>query len=253
MLEDVMDSRWPHECPLDRVRSGPLQSSSWTTTQDDCRARIGMRRDGSTCARFGDKGQPAVGELTHPRARRHLMAGLLVLALTLLCIGSVFARELEFPLGGSSVCSETPPVQRANSCGIPFFSYRGRVRLPTLVADGPISISVNALVDDFVADLPVYVEIVRVADSSTCGLGAAAVIAAVVLTARGSWKCGVWETVGPINVGVARGEFYRIQLEFFDAAGSRSLSVSRVRIVEHDVTRTETTSWGEVKRLYQDE
>lgn len=162
--------------------------------------------------------------------------------------------ELYSCLPDSTACVESQDQLIADICSGSFFHFhRGRVSWPPLRAVGSTTVSIQTYGADNL--LPLYLEIVPVADSVTC---LPMQNGHVILETRSLAQCGgLWETVGPIEITrfTPIGSFYRVQLVFLEgyppsSFGLRSPGLGCIRVTAKP-TSMHAHSWGAVKLLYQ--
>jgi hypothetical protein len=158
----------------------------------------------------------------------------------------------------SAFCAETSVSRTDPSCGVSFYYRRGRMTWGPFRNRGPISVAVFTRTT-FSSPLPLFVEIVQYPVNDPDSTCSTTLSGRLLFEAQGAIQCGVWETFGPLDLGVIvpAGERYAVAVE-----GIESPPDPRGDIVFHSVwfrcirvtmssTNVRSMSWWQVKRLYK--
>jgi hypothetical protein len=150
--------------------------------------------------------------------QRDAVIGLSIIAV---CLGAgVQAQEtaLRDCAGpGSTACVYDSSFVVGESCGQTFYYYRDRISWPPLVNVGPVTISISAWTPQ--EDLPLFVEVRSQSAGAPPDVCPGKYYADAVLIAHGSSQCGVFESVGPLDLtrlGIPLGTRYYVVVEFFE-------------------------------------
>ena len=160
-----------------------------------------------------------------------------------------------FPYDALACMESGLDTLQVDGCSQVFVRTVGRVSWPPLEIPGPVTISVLAY-RDYYTSFPTYLAIRDHQAAGPCTTLLAEKLTVLEISGVGSSQCGVWESIGPVNLsdleGLGSGSFFSFQLlSFFDPySDTGSPGIAEIRITPEEV-QLEQNSWSQIRLLYR--